>query len=253
MHVNRGDRNQYDNLKSKSGGILMNKKFRKIIIGTLTLAMVLSMSSVSMAKPKAENKAHTKSTETTATTEVNIAKITCTASGKLNISFGQNVAYTETLNAVITDNSGKEIECGISAKSRRKLTVSVKGLIKGQNYNLTIEGIANYNSDKAATVSKIFTAKGMKTASSVEKVSMTKKNVIILHTKSAAYYKDATVEVKDADGNILSAAIIKKAKGNIKIKVDGLEKGKKYTVTVNGVKTKKENNFSSITKIFIAK
>ena len=53
MHVNRGDRNQYDNLKSKSGGILMNKKFRKIIIGTLTLAMVLSMSSVSMAKPKA--------------------------------------------------------------------------------------------------------------------------------------------------------------------------------------------------------
>ena len=221
----------------------MNKKFRKIIIGTLTLAMVLSMSSVSMAKPKAENKAHTKSTETTATTEVNIAKITCTASGKLNISFGQNVAYTETLNAVITDNSGKEIECGIS----------VKGLIKGQNYNLTIEGIANYNSDKAATVSKIFTAKGMKTASSVEKVSMTKKNVIILHTKSAAYYKDATVEVKDADGNILSAAIIKKAKGNIKIKVDGLEKGKKYTVTVNGVKTKKENNFSSITKIFIAK
>lgn len=118
---------------------------------------------------------------------------------------------------------------------------------------MTIEGIANYNSDKAATVSKIFTAKGMKTASSVEKVSMTKKNVIILHTKSAAYYKDATVEVKDADGNILSAAIIKKAKGNIKIKVDGLEKGKKYTVTVNGVKTKKENNFSSITKIFIAK
>lgn len=253
MHVNRGDRNQYDNLKSKSGGILMNKKFRKIIIGTFTLAMVLSMSSVSMAKPKAENKAHTKSTETTATTEVNIAKITCTASGKLNISFGQNVAYTETLNAVITDNSGKEIECGISAKSRRKLTVSVKGLIKGQNYNLTIEGIANYNSDKAATVSKTFTAKGMKTASSVEKVSMTKKNVIILHTKSAAYYKDATVEVKDADGNILSAAIIKKAKGNIKIKVDGLEKGKKYTVTVNGVKTKKENNFSSITKIFTAK
>ena len=175
----------------------MNKKFRKIIIGTFTLAMVLSMSSVSMAKPKAENKAHTKSTETTATTEVNIAKITCTASGKLNISFGQNVAYTETLNAVITDNSGKEIECGISAKSRRKLTVSVKGLIKGQNYNLTIEGIANYNSDKAATVSKTFTAKGMKTASSVEKVSMTKKNVIILHTKSAAYYKDATVEVKE--------------------------------------------------------
>lgn len=127
MHVNRGDRNQYDNLKSKSGSILMNKKFRKIIIGTLTLAMVLSMSSVSMAKPKAENKAHTKSTETTATTEVNIAKITCTASGKLNISFGQNVAYTETLNAVITDNSGKEIECGISAKSRRKLTFPVKG------------------------------------------------------------------------------------------------------------------------------
>lgn len=253
MHVNRGDRNQYDNLKSKLGGILMNKKFRKIIIGTLTLAMALSMSSVSMAKPKAENKAHTKSTETTTSTEVNIAKITCTASGKLNVSFGQNVTYTETLNAIITDNSGKKIECSISAKSRRKLTVSVKGLIKGQNYNLTIEGIANYNSNKFAAVSKTFTAKGMKTACSAEKVSMAKKNVIILHTKSAAYYKDAAVEVKDADGNILSATIIKKAKGNIKIKVDGLEKGKKYTVTVNGVKTKKENNFSSITKTFTAK
>ena len=64
----------------------------------------------------------------------------------------------------------------------------------------------------------------------------------------AVQYTDATVTVKDSAGKECAAKIVKKAKGNIKVQITGLEKGKTYTITINGVKAKKEKNYGSITK-----
>lgn len=66
-------------------------------------------------------------------------------------------------------------------------------------------------------------------------------------------YKDATVSVKDEAGNECEAKIVKKSKGNIKVQITGMKKGVKYTITINGVKTKSEKNYGSITRTVTGK
>ncbi|EOS22787.1 hypothetical protein C806_03400 [Lachnospiraceae bacterium 3-1] len=182
-----------------------------------------------------------------------VGKVTCTSSGKVNISFKQKVTYTDALKAVITDENGKEIPCKITKKNKSLLTVTVSGLVKGEKYTLSIEGILGKDSEQAVVVKKVFTAKGMKTQSKVGQASVSGKNFVILKMKSAAYYKDATVEVKNASGSVCEAKIVKKAKGNIKVQITGMKKGETYTITINGIKTKKEKNYGSITKTITVK
>ncbi|MDO5155632.1 MAG: hypothetical protein Q4D51_06675 [Eubacteriales bacterium] len=185
--------------------------------------------------------------------KIKLSKVTCTASGKLNISFKEKVNYADTLNIVLTDEAGTEIPCTISKKKKSSMTIAVKGLVKGQSYQLSISGLVSQKTNEAVTVEQTFKAKGIKTACKAEKVSVSKANNVSLKLKGSACYKDAVVEVKDENGTVYEAKIVKKAKGSIKIAVEGLEKGKKYKVTISGIKTKKEKNYSSITTSFKAK
>ena len=200
---------------------------------------------VDVKKPVDENKVKAKAQE--------VGKVTCTSAGKVNISFKAKVTYTDALKAVIKDEQGKEIPCKISKKNKRLLTVSVSGLVKGQKYTLVIEGILGKDSTEAVVVNKTFTAKGMKTQTKVGKASVEKNKFVVLKMKAATEYKDATVTVKDAEGNICEAKIVKKAKGNVKVQIVSMKKGQKYTITINGIKTKKEKNFGSITKTVTVK
>ena len=239
----------------------MKKTIKKMVVGALALTMLLGMSTISFAKQDNKEKKPNKETTTEATTETEtvkpvsqkVAKVTCTASGKLNVSFKGKVKYSDTIKATITDAEGNEVDCKIRKKNKASMQISVSGLVKGQEYTLTIEGVIAKNTNEPATITKKFTAKGMKTACKASKVTVAKKKFVTIKMKSKAYYKDATVKVTDAAGNELEAKVVKKAKGNIKVQVTGLKKGEKYTVTITGVKTKKEKNFSSITKTFTAK
>ena len=194
-----------------------------------------------------------KTTKTVKPVRAKVEKVTCTASGKVNISFKGGVTYTEGLSVAIKDADGKTYDCKISKKNKALLVVSTKGLVKGEKYTLHVEGVKAKGAQEAAAFAKTFVAKGMKTECKVAKAEKSGKNYIILKLKGSAYYKDASVVVKDADGKELSAKIVKKAKGNIKVKAEGMKKGKAYTVTVTGVKMKKEANYASITKTFKAK
>lgn len=186
-------------------------------------------------------------------TKAKVEKVTCTASGKVNISFKQKVTYTDELSVTIEDTESKKYDCKVSKKNNALLVVSVKGLVKGHKYIITIKGVVAKGGKEAVTIKKEFFAKGMKTGCKISKITKSGKNFIVLKLKGSAYYKDATVVVKDSEGKEIPAKIIKKAKGTIKVKAEGLKKGKKYIVTVTGVKLKKEKNYSSITKTFIAK
>ena len=99
---------------------------------------------------------------------------------------------------------------------------------------------------KAGTEKK---SKKIKTKVKTAKITVNKNKVIVVF-KGKVQYKDPVVTVKDADGNELEAKIIKKTKSQMKLKVAGMEKGKEYTLTVSGIKKKKEKDFGTITKTF---
>ena len=231
----------------------MRRNVKGMMAGLLTMSMLVTAPTMAFAKP-ANTKgdtSYTKEQETKPETKKTkaqsqkVGKVTCTASGKVNISFKRKVTYTDALKAVILDEKGQETTCKISKKSKNRMAVSVAGLVKGQKYTLKIEGILGVDSQEEVTVEKTFTAKGMKTQCKVGKTSVQAEKFVILKMKSAAYYKDATVSVKDSDGAVCDAKIVKKAKGNIKVQ--------SYTITVNGVKTKKEKSYSSITRTITVK
>lgn len=198
-----------------------------------------------MAEKPAQVKTKAKSQE--------VGKVICTSAGKVNISFKQKVTYTESLKAVITDQKGNEIPCKILKKNKSLLTVCVSGLVKGQKYTLTMEGILGQDSAEAVTIKKEFTAQGMKTKSKVGKAEVQGNNFVILKMKSAAYYKDAAVTVKDSEGNLCDAKIVKKAQGNVKVQIRDMKKGGRYTITIDGIRTKKEKNYGSIIRTIVVK
>lgn len=86
-----------------------------------------------------------------------------------------------------------------------------------------------------------------------KKIAVKEENTIVIKCKNKVMLKDAAVEVTDEDGDIYEAEITGKKKGNIKVTVSGLEEGEEYTITVTGVKTKKENNYGSVTTAFATK
>jgi len=78
----------------------------------------------------------------------------------------------------------------------------------------------------------------------------TNKNKVLVQFKGKVAYENLAVVVTDADGKELEAKIVKKTKSQIKLSVKGLEKGKTYTVTVNGIKQKSEKAFGYVKTTF---
>ena len=181
-----------------------------------------------------------------------IKKVKCTTSGKITLTFANKVKYTEGLCVFVTNENGTEIECTIVKKNKKSIDIVTKGLVNGQNYTITVDGLLVEDSTNVTSVSKTFCVKGIKTSCKIKKVNVSKKYVT-LSLKCSAYYKNASVEVTDSEGNVMKSAIVKKTKGKIKIKVKGMVSNKTYTVKINGVKTKKEKNYSSIQKTFAVK
>ncbi len=204
-------------------------------------------------KPDAGKQDKTDTTKPNKAQSQKAGKVTCTAAGKVNVSFKNKVVYTDNVRAVITDAQGNEIACKISKKNKNLLTVSVSGLVAGQTYTITIDGIVGKDTAEAVTITQSFVAKGMKTSCKTSKPVVSNNKFVTIKMNGSAYYKDAAVVVTDSDGNTCDAKIVKKAKGNIKIQITGMQKGKTYTITINGVKTKKEKNFGSITKTVTVK
>lgn len=182
-----------------------------------------------------------------------VGKIVCTSAGKLNISFKQNVSYTDGLMATITDTSGMEISCKILKKNKKLLSVSASGLAEGQTYTLTITGVVGAGTSEAVVISKEFIAKGMKIKGSAGSACVEGKKFVVLKMNGAVLYQDATVTVTDSKGNACDAKIVKKSGGTVKIQINGMKKGETYTVTVYGIRAKKDKNFGSITKTVTVK
>lgn len=243
-------------------GILMRRLLRKLVIGTVAMSLLAGMSVVTYAaeaqteqtivttqkdkKNKTDKK--DKKTNKVKAEAQKVSKVTCTAAGKVNVSFRGKVTYTDSLKVTIVDEEGKVIECKIAKKNKALMSVKATGLVKGQKYTITIEGVLAKNVEEPATITKTFVAKGMKTTCKVKTAKVIGKKFVNIKTSAPAYYKDAVVTVKDSDGNVCEAKIIKKSRSSIKVQINGMKKGNSYTVTITGIKTKKEQNFSSITK-----
>ena len=70
---------------------------------------------------------------------------------------------------------------------------------------------------------------------------------------NVTYSKDMEINVTDSDGEEVKATVVKKTRKKLMLKIKGISKDEKYTVTVEGVKTKGEDEFSAVSKTFTLK
>lgn len=243
----------------------MRKSVKGMMVGMLTMSMLATapatvsagtaagwadaVYAVEMKAAKPDKATHAK----TKAAAQKAGKVTCTSSGRINISFKSKVTYTNAVSAAVRDADGNQTECKIVKKNKKLMTVSAAGLVQGQTYTVTIEGILGKDSSEAVTVEKTFIAKGIKTKCKTGKASVQGGKFVIIKMNSAAEYKDAAVAVTDSKGKACDAKIVKKAKGNIKVQISGMNKGETYKITVSGVKTKKEKSYGSVTKTVTVK
>ena len=224
-------------------------------IGALGLAAALVLTSFTgVSAAKKEKKSQP---DTTVTVEALKAKATCTAAGKINVSFSTAVEWSEDASALLIDEQQNEIPVQIAKKANRSVVVKGSGMTKGKAYTLSISGLKAKGTAEYGTVTAEFKAKKLKckvkAKKIAKKVTVKAKNTIIVKCKGKVQTKDVTVQVTDSNNQVYEAKMTGESKGNIKIKVSGLKKGQKYTVTVTGIKTKKEANYASISTTFVTK
>lgn len=99
-------------------------------------------------KPASEEKESTE--ETTEETEKeeteskkekskNVVKVTCTSSGRINVSFKEKVEYTDSVKVTLLDEDGEEVACEIVQKNKKLMGISTSGLVKDQKYTLIMQ------------------------------------------------------------------------------------------------------------------
>lgn len=237
------------------GGLYM--KTRKIIISLAMVAsLVVGLVVGVMAAPK-ESKATTPEETTVVVAKAKISKAACTALGKINVTFKGAVEYAPEVTVEIKSMDGKEIKASISKKTKSMVVVRAAGMVKGEKYVVTIHGVKLKGAEAFDKVSRTFTAKRLKTTiktkNITEKVSVKAKNTIVVKLKGKASYNQPEVKVVDENNKEYEAKIVKKTKGNIKVSILNLKKATKYTISITGVKTKKEKNYATITATFTTK
>ena len=125
---------------------MKRKNVKGMVAGALAMSMMVGAPGAAFAQQPDESRVaaaaqvkakkpekEPESTQTKAKSQ-EVGKVTCTSSGKVNVSFKQKVTYTDVLKAVITDANGGEMPCKILKKNKNLMSVSVSGLVKGQTY-----------------------------------------------------------------------------------------------------------------------
>ena len=181
----------------------------------------------------------------------------CKASGKITVKFSQKVEWSDEATAALTDAEGNAIEVTLSKKNKKSAIVEGEGMVIGNTYTLVLTGVKKADEEEFGSITVKVKAKKLKSKCRAKKIGKKikakKKNVIRIKFKGNVQTKDTEATVTDEEGKEYTAKIKGKSKGSVKIAVKGLEKNTEYTVTITGVKTKKEKNYASVTTTFKTK
>ena len=178
-------------------------------------------------------------------------KVECEQNGVVEVDFNSKKVQYRNTKVVVKDADGKKLSVKILEKDNDDITFKVTGLKAGASYAYRISGIRKGGSGSYGAVSGTFKAPSDKPK--IKKVSYdTNDRELEVDFATRVQYKKLKVTVKDADGKSLAIKKIEKGSDDIEIKVKGMQTGKRYTVTVSGVRVKGKGSYISISKTFTA-
>lgn len=180
-----------------------------------------------------------------------VKKVECEGNGVVEVDFTtKNVRY-KSARVVVKDSAGKKLTVRILEKDTDDISFKVTGLKAGKKYSFTISGVRAGRSGSYGTVKGTFKTPSNKPAIKKVKFDAQHDNLEI-DFATVVQYKNLKVTVKNAAGKELSVWNIEKDPDELDMDIDGMISGKKYTVTVSGVRVKGVGSYTSVSKTFTA-
>ena len=171
--------------------------------------------------------------------------------GVVEVDYTSQKATYKGVKVVVKDADGKTLTAKIIEKDKDDITFKVTGLKADSKYTYTISGVRKGKSGSYGKVSGSFkTPSDDPTIKKVKYDKTDKELEIDFATK--VQFKGLKVTVKNASGKALKVSKIEKGDDDLEMKVSGMKKGKKYTVTVSGVRVKGVGSYVSVKKTFVA-
>ncbi len=181
-----------------------------------------------------------------------IKKTEYEGNGVVEVDFKKSVQY-KNAKVRVKDSSGKFYTAKITEKDSDDLTFKVSNLVAGKTYAYQISGVRSGKSGSYVKITGKFTVPAAKKLSITEIECDASDRELELEFSGRVQYKSAKVTVKDSAGKKYTACIEEKDSDSMEIYVKGLKKGKKYTVTISGVRLRNTGSYGKVSKTFTAR
>lgn len=171
--------------------------------------------------------------------------------GVVEVSFNASKVTYKKPAVVVKDAAGSRLTAKIIEKDDDELSFKVTGLKAGNSYTYAISGVRKGNSGAFGKVTGSFKTPSDKPV--IKKVKYDKADKELeIDFATKVQFKNLKVSVVDETGKALTVKKVKKGSDDLEVKVVGIEKGARYTVTVSGVRVKGVGKYTTVKKTFVA-
>lgn len=180
-----------------------------------------------------------------------VKEVEVSRNGVVEVEFTSKKVRYKGAKVVVKDASGNKLATSIREKDNDDITFRVTGLEPGKTYSYTVSGVRVGNNGDYGKVKGTFRTPAQTPEIKKVKYDRSDKELEI-EFATWVQFKNLKVTVKDASGKALSIKRIEKDSDELELKLSGMKKGKKYTVTISGVRVKGVGKYVSVTKEFTA-
>lgn len=180
-----------------------------------------------------------------------IKKIEYEGNGVVEVDFTtKNVRY-KNAKVVVKDVDGNKMTTRILEKDNDEISFKVSDMAADSTYIFTITGVRAGNSGSYGKVTGRFMTPANKPEITFVKYDP---NYEALEVDFAANveYKNLKVTIRDGSGKYVFISDLEKDPDELNMDVEGMKVGKRYTITVSGVRVKGVGNYTKVSKTFVA-
>ena len=180
-----------------------------------------------------------------------VQRVEYEGNGVVEVDFTTENARYKSARVVVKDAAGKKLTAKILEKDSDDISFKVTGVKAGKKYTFTITGVRAGLTGAYGTVKGTFKTPSNKPTIKKVKFDATDDELEI-DFATLVQYHNLKVTVKNALGKKLTVRKIEKDSDGLDIDIHGMVKGRKYTVTVSGVRVKGVGSYISVSKTFTA-
>ena len=170
--------------------------------------------------------------------------------GYVEVDFMEKVSY-QNPKVTVSDAAGNTYTAKITERDSADLTFRISGIRSNTRYTYRISGVRSRVSGTAIGVIDSF--KTPVTELAIREVDYSARDrELEIEFYGLVQYKNPKVTVRDTAGRTYTAVIVEKESRELEVRVAGLVKGRKYTVSVSGLRLRGGSQYTSVSKKFTA-